>query len=172
MKSIIRLKCRFHRIILPTSCWTFIGILAPFYLGLVSKRHFLRNPVSAPLQWFAVSAFFGALTNSVVWRCCESSMMEKSHALKNIVIYRVKIRLKNTISAFMTLPLPKRSHTSRGFCKLWTLTMKLFIKNDRLSLKINTYQSIHLFLNPFFYKIDLNKRKNNAGLDVEKTRLR
>lgn len=76
---------RFHRITLPTSCWTFIGILAPFYLGLVSKRHLFRNPITAPLQWFAVSAFFGALTNSVVWRCCEASMMEQSHALKKIV---------------------------------------------------------------------------------------
>jgi len=77
---------RFHRITLPTSCWTFVGILAPFYLGLITKRQFVRSPITAPLQWLAVSAFFGALSNSVVWRCCEASMMERSHALKKIVI--------------------------------------------------------------------------------------
>jgi hypothetical protein len=74
-EKLFSLLFRFHRITLPTTCWTFVGILSPFYLGLVSKRHLLRNPVSAPLQWLAVSAFVGALTNSVVWRCCEASMM-------------------------------------------------------------------------------------------------
>lgn len=135
---------RFHRITLPTSCWTAIGIMAPLYLGLVSKRAFFRNPVSAPLQWLAVSAFFGAITNSVVWRCCEAAMMEKSPTLLKIVKINENFRLRSTTSAFTTSPLPRSNRTSRGFCKSWTHIMKPSTKNDQFIRKIKFF-SFHSF---------------------------
>jgi hypothetical protein len=59
--------------------------MAPLYLGLLSKRALFRNPVSTTLGWLMISGLSGAMTNSVVWRCCEAAMMEKSPVLLKIV---------------------------------------------------------------------------------------
>jgi hypothetical protein len=75
---------------LPTASWTVVGIFAPIFLGLVNKKAFFRAPIATSLKWLAVSAFFGSIANSVIYRCCEASMMERSPALLNIVKNKLK----------------------------------------------------------------------------------
>ena len=72
---------------LPTSAWTFCGIMTPVYLGLVSKKALLRNPLSAPLLWFSVAAFTASVLNSVVWRIYEAAIMDSSPSLNKIVTF-------------------------------------------------------------------------------------